>query len=261
MLIEFSKMQAQGNDFVIVDLMDGSALPPRVEELAEAICDRRFGVGADGLVFLLDDPAADFRMRIYNSDGSLAMMCGSALRCCAWLGAVKLDKDELLIATESGMRSAWLSHPVVYANLGKAEILGTETEISGIKGSVVDVGNLHFISWWESLESNPHLQYGGSIEEESLQHFPQGVNAMFAKVISPQQLDLKIWERGCGATLACGTGAVSTVKAGINQGLLEGEIKVNMPGGSVSVSQTADHDLILGGGVEEVFRGVYPWKI
>ena len=246
---------------MIVDLMDGSALPPRVEELAEAICDRRFGVGADGLVFLLDDPAADMRMRIYYSDGSLAMMCGSALRCCAWLGAVKLDKDELLIATESGLRSTWLSHRVVYANLGRAEILDEEIEIAGIKGSLVDGGNLHFISWWDRLNSNPQLQYGSEIEEESQISFPQGFNSMYAKVISPRELDLYIWERGSGVTWACGTGAVSTVKAGIQKGFLEGEIKVNMPGGSVSVSQTADDYMILGGGVEEVFRGVYPWKI
>ena len=261
MLISFVKMQAQGNDFVIVNLLGDKDMPFDPVGLARAICDRRLGVGADGLVFLRDDALADARMVIYNSDGSLASMCGSALRCCAWLLAAKKKKRQLLIFTDSGPKSVEvdLPDPFVHANLGAPRVTELKLVLDGIEGSLVDVGNLHFVSWWDDLDSDPHLVHGSAIEHSP--GYPNGINAMFAKVLSPDEIDLKIWENACGPTLACGTGATATVLTGLELGLLNQEVKVNMPGGQVVIKKDEVGDFILSGPVTEVFNGTYQWKI
>jgi len=260
-LINFIKMQAQGNDFVMLNLLGNKELPLDPPGLAKAICDRRLGVGADGLVLLRDDEIAAARMIIYNSDGSRAAMCGSALRCSAWLLAGQGKKNQLLISTDSGPKSVEVEYTdkMVHANLGAPRLMEAKLELEGIEGSLVDVGNLHFISWWDALDDDPHLQYGYSLEHSPA--YEQGLNAMFARVISPQEIDLKIWENACGPTLACGTGATATVRAGLQKGLLSGEVKVNMPGGTVSVKEDSAGDFILSGYVEDVFNGAYRWKI
>lgn len=261
MLINFSKMQAQGNDFVMVNLLGNKDMPLDAVGLAKAVCDRRLGVGADGLVFLRDDEMAAARMVIYNSDGSRAAMCGSALRCSAWLLTGLSKKSQLLIATDSGLKSVEVDHSerMVHANLGAPKLVHPELEISGIEGSLVDVGNLHFVSWWDTLEDDPHLKHGFAIEHSP--GFGSGLNAMFASVLSAQEIELKIWENACGPTLACGTGAVATVKVGYQKGLLIGEVLVRMPGGEVAIKEDTAGDYILSGYVEEVFSGAYRWKI
>jgi len=260
-LINFTKMQAQGNDFVMVLLLGNKDMPLDVMGLANAICDRRLGVGADGLVFLRDDDMADARMIIYNSDGSRAAMCGSALRCSAWLLAAHFKKRQLLIATDSGLKSVEVEQgsTMVHANLGAVNLLEESLELSGIEGSLVNVGNLHFVSWWDNLDDDPHLTHGSAIEHSPA--YEGGLNAMFAKVLAPDEIELKIWENACGPTLACGTGASATVKTGLSKGLLSGCVKVNMPGGQVSVMQSGTGDFILSGFVTEVFNGAYRWKI
>lgn len=259
-MIEFSKMQAQGNDFVILEPGDQEPVQD-LAGLAIAICDRRYGVGADGLVLLRDTADADAEMIIYNSDGSRAAMCGSALRCCGWLLARKTHKRQVLIATGAGIKSVETDPEsgVVHANLGMPEILEEELELDEVRGSIVSTGNLHFVSWWDDLSNDPHLVHGGRIE-----HSPgwgKGLNSMYAKVISPNQIQLKIWENACGPTLACGTGATATVKTGYEQGILKGKVKVMMPGGEVEIWQDNGGDLILSGKVTEVFGGSYKWKI
>jgi len=259
-LINFIKMQAQGNDFVMVNLLGNKDLPLDPPGLAKAICDRRLGVGADGLVLLRDDEIAAARMIIYNSDGSRAAMCGSALRCSAWLLAGTGKKSQLLISTDSGPKSVEVEHAarMVHANLGAPRLVELKLELDGIDGSLVDVGNLHFISWWDSLDDDPHLKHGFAIEHSP--GFEHGLNSMFARIISPQEIELKIWENACGPTLACGTGATATVRTGLAKGLLSGEVKVIMPGGTVGIKEDGAGDFILSGFVEDVFNGAYLWK-
>lgn len=258
MLIPFRKMQAQGNDFAILLLIGQKESRLPMEELAADICDRRKGVGADGLVLLQDDPEADARMTIFNSDGSRAAMCGSALRCCAMLVSTITGKTELRIATDRGIKTANIQDNSIEVNLGKPSLLGEDILVAEVQGSLVDIGNLHFVSWWEILEGQ-ECTFGPVLEKH--QDFPEEVNSQFARLISRSEIAIRIWERGCGATQACGTGAVASVFAGIHKGFLDRDVKVNMPGGVVQIRILDNGEFILAGEVEHVFSGVYTWKI
>lgn len=260
MLIPFRKMQAQGNDFVILELLESPETRLPLAELAIDVCGRRRGVGADGLVALLADPGADARMLIHNSDGSRAAMCGSALRCCAWLLHDLSGKTELRLATDSGFRSAAIegsgTEKLVCVNLGQPVLLESELAVEGVSGSLVDVGNLHFVTFWDDPEGR-ELALGPVFERSA--RFEGGVNSEFVRVQDRGHILMRVWERGCGATQACGSGAVASVFAGIHQGLLEREVEVAMPGGQVRIQ--AGENYLLRGAVADVFTGVYRWRI
>lgn len=259
MLIPFTKMHAQGNDFIFLNHSGQTDEPPGMAELAKCICDRRFGVGADGLVILLDDTAADGRMLIFNSDGSRAAMCGSALRCTAFLLHTELGLNEMRISTDSGIKPAWYHQDSgVEVDLGVAALAAAEMTVMDIPGSLIDIGNLHFVCFAADLDNAPHLQYGPALETHTA--FPHRVNIEFARVHSHSSIEIVIWERGCGATFACGTGAAATVFAGMQQGILTHEVVVKMPGGAVKVIARQDGHMHLQGAVTEVFNGVYKWK-
>lgn len=258
MLIPFTKMHAQGNDFVILQMLHTreTSLPP--DALARDICDRRTGVGADGLVLLLADSDADARMLIHNSDGSHAATCGSALRCCASLLHKLTGKTEMEIATDSGIKSASVDGVLISVNLGKPFLKEKDIQLEGITGSLVEVGNLHFVSFLQVLNGQEH-DLGPLLERHT--HFREGVNSEFARVVSRQEIEMKIWERGAGATQACGTGAVACVFSGIGKGLLDHEVWVKMPGGAVRIKRLDSGEFLLTGTVEHTFNGVYKWKI
>lgn len=261
MLIPFTKMQAQGNDFVFLKQPLREALWEEMPRLAQSICDRHFGVGADGLVLVLEDEEADARMVIYNSDGTRPAMCGSALRCTGWLVAANGQQDALKIKTDSGLREVQVDRDKgeVTAVIGYPQIREKDLVLFGLKGSLVDVGNLHFVTWWDDLTPNPHLLFGAKIEKTA--GYESGINSMYARRISAEEIELKIWENACGATLACGTGASATLKVGFELGLLESEVSIHMPGGSVQARLNPDSGVSLGGAVKEVFEGAFPWKI
>ena len=262
MLIPFTKMQAQGNDFVILNLLGQTEVKYQLDELAEDVCEPAFGIGADGLVALLDDSEADARMLIYNSDGSRAAMCGSALRCCAQLLGSLLDKTELTLNTDSGLKAARLeSTPAgdrVCVNLGQPRMLNEEASLNGLRGCLVDVGNLHYVTFWDDLQDQ-HLVHGEAIEKNH--PYDRGVNSQFVEVISRQEILMNIWENGAGPTLACGTGAVASVFCGCHKGQLAAPVTVTMPGGTVLIDILEDGSYTLAGEVETVFNGVYRWKI
>jgi len=259
MLIPFTKMQAQGNDFVILNYLEGDLPELDCTSLAATICDRHFGVGADGLVLILPGPEADAKMLIYNSDGSRAQMCGSALRCVSALLFKAGGKTELKISTDSGLKSAHMQAEEITVNLGAAAIIDPDITVEGFKGDLVDIGNPHFVVFLDDLEADPHLQYGARLEHHSA--FATPVNVQFAQVLSPSLIRLKIWEHACGATLACGTGAASTVYAGIKKGILQDQVRVLLPGGSIRIiHEHDDNSLLLMGSVSEVFTGSFLWK-
>lgn len=259
MLIPFIKMQAQGNDFVF--LKQPQQETQELPRLAQSICDRHFGVGADGLVLVIDDEEADARMVIYNSDGTRPAMCGSALRCTGWLVGQKKQKDALRIRTDSGFREVQVDRDrgEVTAVIGYPQLREKDLVLFGLKGSLVDVGNLHFVTWWDDLEPKPHLLFGAKIEKTA--GYESGINSMYARRISADEVELLIWENACGATLACGTGASATLKVGVELGLLNSEVTIHMPGGSVQARLNPDQGVSLSGAVKEVFEGAFPWKI
>lgn len=257
MNIPFSKMQAQGNDFVFIDYS------PQLQEvdferLAIVISNRRFGVGADGLIILKEHPFADREMIIYNSDGSRAKMCGSALRCAALKLSRLLDKDELTIITDSGLKEAEVRDGEATVYLGRAKKL-QELKIEDFDGDLVDIGNLHYIIYNADLEAQPQRLYGKALNRDA--RLPEGVNIHFIEILSRNWVKMKIWENGAGETLACGTGAAAVLHSAVSRGLMDKEAEVLMPGGSISVQMKDDKGMLIRGGAEESFTGHFPWKI
>ncbi len=251
-------MQAQGNDFVILELLQNTHSQIDITALAIDICERRKGVGADGLVLLLGDPDCDARMVILNSDGSAAAMCGSALRCCAWLLHGLIGKAELRVNTASGIKSAMVGNAGVEVNLGVPRLVEAGIRVLETSGTLVDVGNLHYVAFGD-IQAGQEAGLGPLLEVHP--RFPGRVNVQFARVISRAELALRIWEIGAGATQACGTGAVASVFAGIQLGRLDTEVRVKMPGGEVRVRGLENGEFVLQGSVQEVFNGVFRWMI
>jgi len=260
-LIPFVKMHAQGNDFVILNGLEQDLPELSYPDLARHLCPRRIAVGADGLVLLLSDSDADARMIIYNSDGSRAEMCGSALRCVASLAAGHFSRDFLDIETDSGTKNARIEPEtgVITVNLGSARMLNHAYPVDAFQGDLIDIGNPHYVIWTDDLSQDPHLQYGPGLEHHSA--FMNPVNVHFARKISEHEIQMKIWEHACGATLACGTGAASTVFSGIHRALLAHDVTVNVPGGVIRISYLESSDeLLLSGTVTKVFEGQFAWK-
>ena len=262
MLIPFIKMHAQGNDFVFLDGFNSELALIDFAQLAIDVCKPHFGVGADGLVLITPTPGYDGRMVIYNSDGSIAEMCGSALRCVTHFLHHKTGKEKLLIKTDSGPKRGIITGngEIVEVNIGSAVIVKDNISVEGQTGSLVDVGNLHYVVYTNDLSDNPHLKYGWAIEHNP--YFPKTVNVQYAQMVNDSKIILKIWENACGPTLACGTGACATVATGRKHLGLADVVTVQMPGGDVVIKyDVIDDSYWLCGGVTESFRGEYLWTI
>lgn len=252
-------MHAQGNDFVILDTISSPLAELDFPALAIDVCQKHTGIGADGLVLLQSCIEADARMIIYNLDGSRAEMCGSALRCISKLIHQKLHLNSLSVLTDSGIKHALISPQGsdITVNLGIPQMIQKNYPAEGFTGDLVDIGNLHYVVWQEDLSALPHLKFGSILEHHI--GFPQPVNAHFARIITAHEIEIKIWEHACGATLACGTGAVSCVFSGIQSGVLQSPVKVNMPGGMVIIGQE-EGSYLLSGEVQQTFTGEYAWR-
>lgn len=259
MLIPFKKMNAQGNDFVILDHFANQALDVDFPRLAQDICDRHFGVGADGLVILEPCADGDARMIIFNNDGTRAEMCGSALRCVSFMMMQKTHKDQVDIVTDSGLKQAKREGDFITVNLGKPELIRQKMHVDEFCGDLVDIGNPHYIVFQEDISRDPHLEHGAKLEHHPA--FSRPVNVHFVQILERDIINLKIWEHACGATLACGTGAASAVFAGIQRGCLASKVAVNVPGGKIIIQATETGEMLLIGTVSESFQGCYPWKI
>ncbi|MDB4961871.1 MAG: diaminopimelate epimerase [Myxococcales bacterium] len=261
--MRFAKYHGLGNDFLVVDLRSVSAADAaKVQDPSTviALCDRQFGVGADGVLAVLPSLVAgdDARMRVLNSDGSEAEMCGNGLRC-----VVKelrdrggIAKDQMAIDTGAGRLVCEVGDDGhVTVSMGAPRLLRSEIPMVGPLGercidqpidvpgqptrtiTCVSMGNPHAITFVSSAEEARHLAetVGPAIERHA--YFPQRTNAEFAFVKSPLEIDLVVWERGAGLTLACGTGACATVVAAILTGRCEEgpAVKVNLPGGALKI--------------------------
>jgi diaminopimelate epimerase len=260
--MRFAKYHGLGNDFLVVDLRTASpADAAQIQDPASviALCDRQFGVGGDGVLAILPSSTGDdARMRVLNSDGSEAEMCGNGLRC-----VVKelrdrggITKDEMAIDTGAGrLVCNILEDGHVSVSMGAPRLLRSEIPMVGPLGercidqpidvpgqptrtiTCVSMGNPHAITFVSSREEARHLAetVGPAVERHA--YFPQRTNAEFAFVKSPLEIDLVVWERGAGLTLACGTGACATVVAAILTGRCEEgpAVKVNLPGGSLQI--------------------------
>jgi diaminopimelate epimerase len=263
--MRFAKYHGLGNDFLVVDLRAASASEAAAVQDSRsviALCDRQFGVGGDGVLAVLPAPDADARMRVLNSDGSEAEMCGNGLRCVAkeLYDRGGLRKPELAIDTGAGRLICAIDaeHGVarsVTVSMGTPRLLRGEIPMTGPAGercieqlleidgtsrhiTCVSMGNPHAITFVGSRSEAMHLArtLGPVVEHHAW--FPNRTNAEFAHVKSRGEIDLVVWERGCGITLACGTGACATTVAAVVTGRADeaAPVRVNLPGGTLEIT-------------------------
>ena len=272
MKLNFFKMQAQGNDYLFFDFLNKPVPDTDFSILSLQICDRHFGVGADGIVLILPDSSNDALMRIFNANGSEAEMCGSALISVISYLSKKTKKKDFSINTKSGVKTGEILNnwpiginvksenivkqkiPVVKVNMGIPSFLSVNKKIFDFEGSVVSMGNPHFVTFLDSLSDEILFEFGPQIEGN--QDFPKGINVEFAKIVDQSSVNVKVWERGSGATLACGTGACAVTFSGIKYKLLNDIVKVNFPGGTLFVKYDGKFIFLIGE-VAYVFSGIY----
>ncbi|HMM20410.1 MAG TPA: diaminopimelate epimerase [Selenomonadales bacterium] len=279
--MKFTKWQGAGNDFVIVN-----GFQETVGDYAKAaieVCDRHFGVGADGLVFVLPSDTADFRMRIFNSDGSEAEMCGNVTRCVARYvyehgltdkTKITLEtlagpiKPELLMdgGNVTGVRvdvgtPGFLRKEVPMTGNPEEEARNIPVEVDGrtYVGTGVSVGNPHFVIFVDDINTVDLPVVGPKLETHPL--FPRKANIEFVQVLSKTELRMRVWERGAGITMACGTGSSATLAAAVVNGKAERRAALHLDGGDLSIEWGSDNHLYMTGPAVEVFRGEYLLKL
>ena len=266
-------MHGLGNDYLVIDNRDEKISDAKAAELALKLCKRRFSVGADGILFVSNSAVADVKMRIFNADGSEAEMCGNGIRCFAKYCYENniTRKNEVVVETLAGNKRTWLtvengSVQSVMVDMGtpalersKIPMLGQGTYVNedlqvngeAYKATCVSVGNPHCIIFVDAVDDFPVQLVGPQIETHRL--FPKRTNVEFAQVLSENEVKVRVWERGCEETLACGTGACATVVAGNLLKKLVGKVRVHLLGGDLEV-EYADR-LFLNGVAEKVFEG------
>lgn len=275
-MIKFTKMHGLGNDFIIIDNREGKCSDAYLARLSPFLCRRHFGIGADGLVVLNASLQAPFRMQIFNPDGSEAEMCGNAIRCLAkYVWEKKLiDKEIFTFETGAGIKEVKLfisggEVKKVRTDMGAPILDSEEIPLSGpprraieekifvedkeLYFTAVSMGNPHCVIFLPALNNVPWQRWGELLERHPL--FPKRTNVEFVELVDLKQIIVKVWERGAGATLACGTGACAAVVAGVLTGRLQRDVKVQLPGGTLQVSWGEEGKVYMEGPAEEVFHG------
>ena len=259
--MHFTKMQGLGNDYLYIY----GEVPEDAPSLSVRLSDRHFGPGSDGMIWISPSESADFRMRIFNADGSEARMCGNGIRCVGKYVYDKgyTDKTRLTVETLAGQRTLELYAPggkvkTVTVDMGRALVspeMRLEADGAEVLCTPVDVGNPHAVSFVEDAEAAPLYTLGPKLEKHPA--FPGGVNAEFVQVREKNRLRMRVWERGSGVTLACGTGACASAAAAVSRGYCEAgmPIRVELDGGVLSVEVGRQGDLRMTGPCEFVYEG------
>ncbi len=281
MSIEFAKYHGLGNDFILIDNRTSNE-PVITPEQAVKLCDRHFGIGADGVIFALPgQDGTDYTMRIFNSDGSEPEMCGNGIRCLARFLA-QLERGELReargerkydIHTLAGVMSPQLvADGMVKVDMGLPRLLASEIpttlapanekvinqhlEVAGKSWAVtcVSMGNPHCITFVSDVAAIDLETIGSQFEHHPA--FPQRTNTEFIQVVKPDYLKMRVWERGAGATLACGTGACAAMVAGVLTGRCDRAATIELPGGCLAIEWSQlDQKLYMTGAAQLVFTG------
>jgi len=276
MAIEFTKYHGLGNDFILID--NRSALEPRLTpDDAVQWCDRHFGIGADGVIFALPgQDGTDYTMRIFNNDGSEPEMCGNGIRCLAKFIAELEEITEprsYKIHTLGGLITPKLeANGLITVDMGKPRLLAAEIpttltaadqkvvnqplEVAGKTWQVtcVNMGNPHCITFVDDVAAIPLETLGPQFETHAV--FPKKINTEFIQVVRSDYLKMRVWERGAGITLACGTGACASLVAGVLNGKCDRRATVELPGGLLQIEWSeADDRLYMTGPAEKAFVG------
>ena len=257
MALAFAKYEGLGNDFVLVEGADESAVSPA---LARALCDRRFGIGADGVLLLLPPKSAGAhgRMRVLNADGSIPEMCGNGLRCAVLHVARAKSLTDVAFDTDAGTKRCHVDGAMVTVDMGVVRwVQDTTIEIDGesVALALADAGNPHAILLGDTTRER-FEKIGPRIATHA--RFAQGTNVELVHRRGAE-IDLVVWERGVGITHACGTGACATVAVGVAKRWVERntEVAVHLPGGTLSVVIRDDDHAIMRGPARHVFSGSY----
>jgi len=260
--VKFTKMHGAANDYIYVNTAIYDIKDP--ERTAIAWSDRHTGIGGDGLVLIGPSQIADFSMRIFNADGSEAMMCGNATRCVAKYVYEKglTDKQEIALETLSGIKILKLHITGSTVNSVTVD-MGEPTDLKDIdlgeayhlKGTTVNMGNPHLVIFVDDMETIDLPVIGPKLENHPL--FPGRVNVEFAQRIGKDKIRMRVWERGSGITMACGTGACATAVAAITKGYTNRKVDVVMDGGTLTIEWEKETGHILMTGPAEIaFEGV-----
>ena len=272
--MKFTKMHGCGNDYIYMDCTAQSLPDPAAA--AVRLSDRHFGVGADGLILICPSETADFRMEMYNADGSEGKMCGNGIRCVAKFVYDKglTDKTQLTVETRSGIKTLDLTVeegqvsrvrvdmgmpnctapaiPVV--GMGSC-VVGREVTVASMPWVItcVSMGNPHCVVWVEDVDELPLEEIGPRFEHHPM--FPDRVNTEFVQVVDPSHIRVRVWERGSGETLACGTGACASVAAGYLNEVTLSQVHVQLRGGELDVEIADDGRIYMTGPATTVFEG------
>ncbi|MDE6091563.1 MAG: diaminopimelate epimerase [Ruminococcus sp.] len=274
--MKFSKMHGIGNDYIYVNCFEETVTEP--EKVSVIVSDRHKGIGSDGLVLIMPSDKADFRMRIFNADGSEAMMCGNATRC---IGKYVYDmgltnKTDITLETNSGIKYLKLflkdnKVSLVQVDMGKAILTPTDIPVKSSLDKFIDqpvevdgktynmtcvsMGNPHAVIFTDGIDSLDLEKIGPSFENHEI--FPNRVNTEFAEVINDHTLKMRVWERGSGETFACGTGTCATVVAAVLNGICrhDEEILVHLRGGDLRITYKSDGTVMMTGEAEYICEG------
>jgi diaminopimelate epimerase len=281
--MKFTKMHGIGNDFVMVNCLgpNGNELLAEAERRAVDFCDRKFGVGGDGVIAVLPGRVAPFEMRMFNPDGSEAEMCGNGIRCFAKFlfdRSLTGGQSEIAVETGAGLLKLQMTagpddkaatvrvdmgEPVLIPSQiptllaeGDATVVNVPLDLGDLTLSVtaVSMGNPHAVTFVEDAKNYPVAAVGPKVECHPA--FPRRVNTEFIEIVSDHEIIFRVWERGAAETLACGTGACAAVVACVLNGKTRREVRVHLPGGDLDIEWSeADNHVYMTGPAAEVFEG------
>jgi diaminopimelate epimerase len=277
--LHFTKMHGCGNDFIVVDDLEEEW--DFDEAAVQLLCDRHFGIGADGMILVrrATDPEADYFMLYINADGSLAEMCGNGVRVFAkrlvdtglvtgdrvsvqTLGGIKQidivrDADGAFLLARVDMGAPVLAASDIPTTLPGDPVVDVpvETALGTFSVTCVSMGNPHAVTWVDDIETAPVTSVGPLIETAEV--FPRKTNVEFAQLVADDRIRLRVWERGVGETLACGTGACATLVAGVLTCRTGRTATIELPGGDLEIEFTRDERVVMTGPAETVYSGVW----
>ena len=278
--IMFQKYHGNGNDFIIIDsrntIIYDEFLRNKLFKVS-SLCDRHFGIGSDGVIFVIDPKGSnDAKMIIYNSDNSEAEMCGNGIRCLIEYlnNESTIKKDSFKIETKSGLKLAKYENGLISVSMGEPifnpkliptkinsfnkKIPFSKFNVEGFSeiGYSVGMGNPHLIFFVEDLSKIDHIFLGPILENSEL--FPEKTNVHFCQILDKDNLNVKVWERGAGVTLACGTGACAVHVAAYKLGLINNKSTINLPGGKLFIEWNDNNkEVIMTGEANHIFKGSY----
>ncbi|MFZ2197848.1 MAG: diaminopimelate epimerase [Thermodesulfovibrionales bacterium] len=272
MRLRFTKMHGLGNDFVLIDCRDKAVANElsAISDVSKRLCHRRFGVGADQVLLLYPSNVADFKMVIFNADGSEVEMCGNGIRCFAkYIWDRKLsDKKVLSVETAAGIIRPERRGEMVKVDMGEPVLEGRliPVNLDGIvkdfpliiedrefKITAVSMGNPHAVIFVEDVDGFDLKRYGPKIENHGL--FPRRINVEFIQVLDSERIRMRVWERGSGETMACGTGASAAGVAASLKGFTGRRVNVMLAGGELLIEWNEDNHVYMTGPAAEVFEG------